>query len=155
MRRVCYAWVTEGNRDTVLLIFHLCTLIPITPVLELTCGIRFALLSVEDPDGEGDLSMLRHSGSKTALLFCESNHRESLFPGYYLFILWFFLLYQGERGLDGFPGKPGETGEQVSECWGCWAMVLDTGTSEPLYKHQLHSSSMGTTVVQGRGPQWC
>ena len=81
---------------------------------------HFALLSVEEPDGEGDLSMLRHSGPKTAppFFFGESNHSKSLFPGYYLFILPFFLLYQGERGLDGFPGKPGETGEQVGGCWG-------------------------------------
>lgn len=80
-------------------------------------------LYVEEPDGEGDLSMLRHSGPKAALPFCDNDHREfpvgpcdcSLVTTCSFFI---FLPCQGERGLDGFPGKPGETGEQVGGCWG-------------------------------------
>lgn len=90
--------------------FYLCSLIPITSILELSSVMCLALFSVEEPDGEKDLNMLKHLGPKASLPFCDNEQKKTPFTISSFFI---FLLCQGERGLDGFPGKPGETGEQV------------------------------------------
>lgn len=133
----------DGERDIVSLQFHLCTLIPITSILELSSVMCLALLSVEEPDGEKDLNMLKHSGPLLPFLSVTMTKRRHRFL-VTICSFFIFLLCQGERGLDGFPGKPGETGEQVG---GSWAMILGTGMSEPLCKPQLLSCLLGATVV--------
>lgn len=102
-----------------------------------------ALLSVEEPDGEKDLNMLKHSGPLLPFLSVTMTKRRHRFL-VTICSFFIFLLCQGERGLDGFPGKPGEIGEQVG---GSWAMIRGTGMSEPLCKPQLLSCLLGGTVV--------
>lgn len=105
--------------------FHLCTLIPITSILELSSVMCLALFSVEEPDGEKDLNMLKHSGPKAALPFCDNDQKKTPFPGHYLFILHFPSLPGGAR-----------TGWIPWEAWRDWRAGRWELSHDPWYRNE-------------------